>query len=172
MREITLDTIEGKDLLKLDPFIGLVPLPCRKITARIPHQSGLSACQLLPGRSHIAPHSGAVAPKGRQFRFQQSAKRKLEYPARKMGADYREWWIFVHKIVDFCFHFGYSLFKSHRYDITKKGGGSREPLPFLRQSRSQILFSTSLLSNPFRKRSRCQKQRDLPFYSWERIASI
>ena len=85
MREITLDTIEGKDLLKLDPFIGLVPLACRKITARIPHQSGLSACQLLPGRSHIAPHSGAVAPKGRQFRFQQSSKRKSEYPVGRGG---------------------------------------------------------------------------------------
>ena len=85
MREITLDTIEGKDLLKLDPFIGLVPLPCRKITARIPHQSGLSACQLLPGRSHIAPHSGAVAPEGRQFRFQQTANGNWNIRRGKWG---------------------------------------------------------------------------------------
>ena len=39
MREVMLDTVEGKDLLKPYPFIGLIPLPCRKVTARIPLQS-------------------------------------------------------------------------------------------------------------------------------------
>ena len=79
----------------------------------------------------------------------------------------------VHKIVDFCFHFGYSLFKSHRYDITKKGGGSREPLPFLRQSRSQILFSTSLLSNPFRKEIPLPQAAGFHFaYRRDKMASI
>jgi len=47
------------------------------------------------------------------------------------GADYRGWWMFVHKIVYFCFHFSYRMFKTVDYDHYMKGGGSREPLPFL-----------------------------------------
>ena len=58
MRETLLDAAQGKDLLKPYPFIGLIPLPCRKVTARIPHQSQKWVpkcpflCQLLPGRSY------------------------------------------------------------------------------------------------------------------------
>ena len=39
MREAWLDMEKGKDLLKSNPFKGLIPLSSRKITARIPHQS-------------------------------------------------------------------------------------------------------------------------------------
>ena len=66
MREITVDTVEGKDLLKPYPFIGLIPLPCREVTARIPHQSAARtslADSFSPGEAK-APHSGAVAPTG------------------------------------------------------------------------------------------------------------
>ena len=38
-RETRLDAVEGKNLIKPHPFIGLIPLPCRKLAARIPHQS-------------------------------------------------------------------------------------------------------------------------------------
>jgi len=40
-------------------------------------------------------------------------------------------------------------------DYKQKGCGSREPLPF----QKQILFSTSLLSKPFRRRSLAEFQR-------------
>ena len=39
MREITLDTVQGKDLLKPCVLGGLIQLPCRRVTARIPLQS-------------------------------------------------------------------------------------------------------------------------------------
>jgi len=67
MREAQLDTAQGKDLLKSYPFIGLIPLSCRKITARIPHQSAAHtshADSFSPGEAK-APHSGAVGPTGR-----------------------------------------------------------------------------------------------------------
>ena len=39
MREIMLDTVQGKDLLKPYVLGGLIQLPCQKVTARIPLQS-------------------------------------------------------------------------------------------------------------------------------------
>ena len=39
MREIRLDTVKRKDLLKSTPSRGLIALSNRKITARIPLQS-------------------------------------------------------------------------------------------------------------------------------------
>jgi len=49
--------------------------------------------------------------------------------------------VVFYKTVDICFYFCYEAFKTGRYHIPKKGGGSREPLPFC----PQYPFSTSLL---------------------------
>ena len=73
MREIMLDRVQHEDLLKPYPLGGLIQLPRRKVTARIPHQSGLSACQLLPGRSYGA--LWALSPqRGDKFHLQQHDK--------------------------------------------------------------------------------------------------
>ena len=58
MREAWLDMEKGKDLLKSNPFRGLIPLFSRKITARIPHQSAARtslADSFSPGEAKALP---------------------------------------------------------------------------------------------------------------------
>ena len=70
IREITLDTVQGQDLLKLYPFIGLIPLLCRRITARIPLPPPVAALPPAPSpRGKGLRPTAAVAPEGRQIRF-------------------------------------------------------------------------------------------------------
>ena len=60
MRETRLDAVEGKGLLKSYPFISLIHLPHRRLTARIPHQSAARtshADSFSPGEA-----KGAAAP--------------------------------------------------------------------------------------------------------------
>ena len=52
-----MDTVQGKDLLKLYPFIGLMPLLCRRVTARIP----------LPPPVAALPPAPSPRGKGRAF---------------------------------------------------------------------------------------------------------
>ena len=70
MREAWLDMEKGKDLLKSNPFKGLIPLSSRKITARIPHQSAARtslADSFSPGEAIAA--CGRCPAKGRPFSF-------------------------------------------------------------------------------------------------------
>ena len=60
MREITLDTAKGKDLLNPYLFIGLIPLPCRKVTARIPLQSPPKGGDSFPPGEAILRPFGAL----------------------------------------------------------------------------------------------------------------
>ena len=80
MREAWLDMEKGKDLLKSNPFRGLIPLFSRKITARIPHQSAAStslADSFSPGEAIAA--CGRCRPIGATISlFQQHYKLKFE----------------------------------------------------------------------------------------------
>ena len=70
MREAWLDMEKGKDLLKSNPFRGLIPRFSRKITARIPHQSAARtslADSFSPGEA-IAAY-GRCPAKGQPFHF-------------------------------------------------------------------------------------------------------
>ena len=60
MREITLDTVQGKDLLKLYVLGGLIELPCRKVTARIPLQSPPKGGDSFPPGEAILRPCGAL----------------------------------------------------------------------------------------------------------------
>ena len=67
MREITLDVVKGKDLLKPYVLGGLIELPCRKVTARIPLQSENAfrafSDSFPPGEAILRPF-GALSAKG------------------------------------------------------------------------------------------------------------
>ena len=76
MREITLDTAKGKDLLKPYLFIGLIPLPCRKVTARIPLQSPPKGGDSFPSGEAIAPAALGGLRAGRPT----IQLRKLQFP--------------------------------------------------------------------------------------------
>ena len=70
IREITLDTVQGKDLIKLYPFIGLIPLLCRRVTARIP----------LPPPVAVLPP--APSPRGKVRAFGAKESDKLQFVAK------------------------------------------------------------------------------------------
>jgi hypothetical protein len=54
-------------------------------------------------------------------------------------------------MVVFCFQNRYWLFKSGRYDIPKKGGGSREPFPFRDKADRKSSFLPLFFQTPFAK---------------------
>ena len=71
MRETQLDTVKCEGLLKLNPTGGLLQLPHRKVTARIPHQPQCAHWgSFSPGEA-----IGAAAP---------GAKNRC----RKLGSDF------------------------------------------------------------------------------------
>ena len=71
IREITYDTVLRKDLRMGYALGGLIRLPCRCVSARIPHQSAARsspADSFSPGEA-IAARCAAVAPEGRHIPF-------------------------------------------------------------------------------------------------------
>ena len=70
IREITLDVVLGKDLQKLYPFIGLILLLCRRVSARIPLPPPVATLPPAPSpRGKGLRPTAAVAPEGRQVQF-------------------------------------------------------------------------------------------------------